>query len=101
MLQAARILLHGNKRDRRHAHVMHDGNGQFQREVQVNKIEETFLFKEKQPIQLTKYNIYTDTLRHGQNLRDKAILLFHLIKEHTFTDLLKQQKKEPINWALS
>ena len=81
---------------------MHDGNGQFQREVQVNKIEETFLFKEKQPIQLTKYNIYTDTLRHGQNLRDKAILLFHLIKEHTFTDLLKQQKEYLVNyWSRS
>ena len=33
---------------------MHDGNGQFQREVQVNRIEETFLFKEKQPIQIDK-----------------------------------------------
>ena len=81
---------------------VHDGNAQIQREVQENKLVETYLFKGKQHIQLTKYNIYTDTLRHGENLLDKATLLFQLIQEQTFTDLLKQQEEYLINfWSRS
>ncbi|WP_194540635.1 glycoside hydrolase family 65 protein [Paenibacillus sp. JZ16] len=43
------------------------------------------------PIQLTKYNLYTDSLRHGQDMIERGIHLQEELKDTTFEDLLAEQ----------
>lgn len=43
------------------------------------------------PIQFTKYNLYTDSLRHGQDMIDRGIQLQEELKELSFEDLLAEQ----------
>ncbi|WP_339221289.1 glycosyl hydrolase family 65 protein [Paenibacillus sp. FSL W7-1332] len=43
------------------------------------------------PIQLTKYNLYTDSLRHGQEMIERGIQLQEELKDLSFEDLLAEQ----------
>lgn len=43
------------------------------------------------PIQFTKYNLYTDSLRHGQDMIERGIQLHEELKETSFEDLLAEQ----------
>ena len=43
------------------------------------------------PIQFTKYNLYTDSLRHGQDMIERGIQLQEELKDTTFEDLLAEQ----------
>ncbi|MGG3283410.1 glycoside hydrolase family 65 protein [Paenibacillus solani] len=43
------------------------------------------------PIQFTKYNLYTDSLRHGQDMIDHGIQLQEELKDTSFEDLLAEQ----------
>jgi alpha,alpha-trehalose phosphorylase len=53
-------------------------------------------------LHLTKWNVYTDTLRHGDTLVDSGISLQEGLKGLTFTDLLEQQHQYLLNfWKTS
>ncbi|MCI1772655.1 MAG: family 65 glycosyl hydrolase [Paenibacillus lautus] len=43
------------------------------------------------PIQFTKYNLYTDSLRHGQDMLERGIQLQEELKDTSFEDLLAEQ----------
>ena len=43
------------------------------------------------PIQFTKYNLYTDSLRHGQDMIERGIQSQEELKDTTFEDLLAEQ----------
>ncbi|MGE7824876.1 glycoside hydrolase family 65 protein [Paenibacillus sp. NPDC093718] len=43
------------------------------------------------PIQFTKYNLYTDSLRHGQDMIERGIQLQEELKDTSFEDLLAEQ----------
>ncbi|MBT2761227.1 glycosyl hydrolase family 65 protein [Paenibacillus sp. ISL-20] len=43
------------------------------------------------PIHFTKYNLYTDSLRHGQEMIEHGIQLQETLKELSFEDLLAEQ----------
>lgn len=43
------------------------------------------------PIQFTKYNLYTDSLRHGQDMLERGIQLQEELKDTSFEDLLAGQ----------
>lgn len=44
-----------------------------------------------EPIQFTKYNLYTDSLRHGQDMIERGIQLQEELKDTSFEDLLAEQ----------
>ncbi|QOT08958.1 glycoside hydrolase family 65 protein [Paenibacillus sp. JNUCC32] len=43
------------------------------------------------PIHFTKYNLYTDSLRHGQEMIERGIQLQEELKDTSFEDLLAEQ----------
>ncbi|WP_433938179.1 glycoside hydrolase family 65 protein [Paenibacillus lautus] len=43
------------------------------------------------PIHFTKYNLYTDSLRHGQDMIERGIQLQEELKDTSFEDLLDEQ----------
>ncbi|OIB00843.1 glycoside hydrolase family 65 [Paenibacillus sp. LC231] len=43
------------------------------------------------PIHFTKYNLYTDSLRHGQEMIERGIQLQEALKDLSFEDLLTEQ----------
>ncbi len=45
-----------------------------------------------EPVTVTKYNIYTDTLRHENSLAQKGIDIHHSISSLSFSDLLNRQR---------
>ncbi|WP_391115806.1 glycoside hydrolase family 65 protein [Psychrobacillus sp. L3] len=64
-------------------------------------VEETYICEGK-AIHFTKYNVYTDTLRHGDTVIEKAIAIQQQLKEATFEDLLIEQKEYLDNfWSTS
>lgn len=63
-------------------------------------LEETFICEGSETIHFKKYNVYTDTLRHGEDLIEKAIAIQQKLKATTFEDLLLEQKKYLNNFWL-
>ncbi|WP_407272071.1 glycoside hydrolase family 65 protein [Radiobacillus sp. PE A8.2] len=56
-------------------------------------VEEVYVVDGRNPIRFTKYNVYTDTLRHGQALFEQAVEIQDNIKEKNFDQLLTVQKQ--------
>ncbi|MGI2328948.1 glycoside hydrolase family 65 protein [Planococcus sp. YIM B11945] len=56
------------------------------------QIEETFLCDSTAPIRFTKYNVYTDTLRHGEAVAEEAVQILQQQQSKTFEDLLAEQR---------
>lgn len=61
--------------------------------VTDNGIEETYVCKNNRAVQFTKYNVYTDTLRHGKAIIDEAIAIQQKLHVISFEELLLEQKK--------
>ncbi|SDN13512.1 alpha,alpha-trehalose phosphorylase [Psychrobacillus sp. OK028] len=61
--------------------------------ITESSVEETYLYKGNEPIQFTKFNVYTDTLRHGNAVVDEALSIQEQLKEISFEDLLIKQKE--------
>ncbi|WP_277585143.1 glycoside hydrolase family 65 protein [Psychrobacillus antarcticus] len=57
-----------------------------------SSVEETYVCNGNEPIQFTKYNVYTDTLRHGDAIIDKALAIQQQLKDTSFDELLLEQK---------
>ncbi|QUG41992.1 glycoside hydrolase family 65 protein [Psychrobacillus sp. INOP01] len=58
-----------------------------------SSVEETYLCNGNEPIQFTKYNVYTDTLRHGDAIIDEALAIQQQLKGTSFEGLLLKQKE--------
>lgn len=54
--------------------------------------EVTFSFELSEPVHVTKFNVYTDTLRHNERLVEKGIELQKRISLQTFDQFLEEQK---------
>jgi alpha,alpha-trehalose phosphorylase len=67
-------------------------NYQCDRKALDSSTVEVYLFEGNQTIQFTKFNIYTDTLRHGDDVAVKAAEVYQDTKDKTFADLLVEQK---------
>ncbi len=57
-----------------------------------HSIEETYIHTGHEAFHFTKYNIFTDTLRHGKNLVEEGEILLRQVQNKNFEDLLKEQK---------
>ncbi|WKA55691.1 glycoside hydrolase family 65 protein [Planococcus shixiaomingii] len=55
-------------------------------------IEEIYLCAGTHPIRFTKFNVYTDTLRHGENVVEEAVEILQQLQSKTFENLLDEQK---------
>lgn len=56
-------------------------------------IEEIYLCENPVPIHFTKYNVYTETLRHGEMVAEEAIRILREVEHKSFEDLLSEQRK--------
>ena len=56
-------------------------------------LEETYLCSGSEPVQFTKYAIYTDTIRHGEEVIDRGLELLKQVQEKSFEELLAEQKQ--------
>ncbi|RLQ91227.1 glycosyl hydrolase family 65 protein [Planomicrobium sp. Y74] len=57
-----------------------------------HSIEETYLCTGHEAVHFTKYAIFTETLRHGENVIDEGMILLRQIQAQKFDDLLEEQK---------
>lgn len=57
-----------------------------------HSIEETYLCTGHEAVHFTKYAIFTETLRHGENVIDEGMILLRQIQAQRFDDLLEEQK---------
>lgn len=60
--------------------------------ITESSVEETYLCNGNNPIEFTKYNVYTDTLRHGENVIDEALVIHQQLTGTSFQDHLLKQK---------
>ncbi|WP_371068979.1 glycoside hydrolase family 65 protein [Sediminibacillus sp. JSM 1682029] len=65
---------------------------QYDKEIGENAVEETYSCDGSSPIRFTKFNLYTDTLRHKENLVETGIDLLAKIKGAVFEDFVVEQK---------
>ncbi|MFJ7826569.1 glycoside hydrolase family 65 protein [Psychrobacillus sp. NPDC096623] len=65
---------------------------EYESKVTDNNVEETYFCKGNKPIHFTKYNVYTDTLRHGNGVIEEALFVQQQLTGTSFEDLLLQQK---------
>ncbi|WP_280770026.1 glycoside hydrolase family 65 protein [Salipaludibacillus daqingensis] len=56
-------------------------------------VEEKYHFQSNSVIEFTKYNVYTDTYRHGDNVKKSAEKIHAKMQSQSFDDLLQSQKK--------
>jgi alpha,alpha-trehalose phosphorylase len=62
-------------------------------EAEGSRVEEIYICAGKRPIEFTKFNVYTDTLRHGSEVVEEGRMLQERLKGKSFEDLLMEQKK--------
>jgi alpha,alpha-trehalose phosphorylase len=59
----------------------------------ANHIQEVYTCDGTKPVQFTKLNVFTDTLRHKENVVGKAMEIHQQVKRQSFDDLLFSQKE--------
>lgn len=57
------------------------------------KVEYTAVLTLDAPVNFTKWNVYTDTLRHGEQLLEQGIEIQEQLKDLSFEELLASQKE--------
>ncbi|MFD1849353.1 glycoside hydrolase family 65 protein [Oceanobacillus bengalensis] len=72
-------------------HVDVDGDYVYERAVSDYAIEETYVASGA-AVQFTKYNVYTDTLRHHEAVGTRGVEIQQQLQERTFDELLDEQK---------
>ncbi|AOV09261.1 family 65 glycosyl hydrolase [Sporosarcina ureilytica] len=68
-------------------------NVRYDSQVTESQIEEIYEFEANGIVHFTKYNVYTETLRHGEHVIEKGLEIQRKIAETSFIDLLKNQKE--------
>ncbi|WP_440961817.1 glycoside hydrolase family 65 protein [Paenibacillus nitricinens] len=73
----------------------HEWDGDWQVETQAGETNATVTATASisSPMSLTKWNVYTDTLRHEQGLVDRGIQVQESLQNHSFEDMLEQQEQ--------
>ncbi|HSP22350.1 MAG TPA: family 65 glycosyl hydrolase, partial [Planococcus sp. (in: firmicutes)] len=65
-------------------------------------VEESFVCAGTEPVRFTKYAVYTDTLRHGDDVTGKALETLEHVQGKPFEELLAEQKSYLDDyWAIS
>ena len=78
------------------------GEYKYESKTTENSVEETYLCEGNGVVQFTKYNVYTDTLRHGEDVIAEGLLIQEQLKGTSFEDQLLLQKKYLDNfWSKS
>ncbi|WP_342504845.1 glycosyl hydrolase family 65 protein [Sporosarcina sp. FSL K6-2383] len=67
-------------------------NYQYESNTTDSGVEQTYLFEGDETIHFTKYSVYTDTLRHGEAVVDKAVAVQQQLSATKFEELLLEQK---------
>ncbi|MGG0717753.1 glycosyl hydrolase family 65 protein [Robertmurraya massiliosenegalensis] len=73
----------------------HQVNGENQittSKVSENLVEDMFVCEGGSPVHFTKYNVYTDTLRHQNEIVPQAIAIQTKVSSYTFEELLAEQE---------
>lgn len=68
-----------------------NADADIQLEVGTGEVTFTAVLPLTGPIHFTKYNLYTDSLRHGQDMLERGIQLQEELKDTSFEDLLAEQ----------
>ena len=61
-------------------------------QVEGSRVEESYICEGKRPIEFTKFNVYTDTLRHGAEVVEEGRMLQERLEGKSFEELLAEQK---------
>lgn len=70
------------------------GDYHYTQSVGESRIEEVYTcVSSKEPVRFTKYNIYTDSLRHGDELIEVALPLHEKVKLQEFDELIAEQNE--------
>lgn len=82
--------------------VIESGKYMYESKTADNYVEETYSCVGDETVQFTKYNVYTDTLRHGETVIENAIAIQRQLKGSSFEDLLLEQREYLDNfWSKS
>lgn len=82
--------------------VIESGKCMYESKTADNYVEETYSCVGDETVQFTKYNVYTDTLRHGETVIENAIAIQRQLKGSSFEDLLLEQREYLDNfWSKS
>ncbi|TWT25143.1 glycoside hydrolase family 65 protein [Planomicrobium sp. CPCC 101110] len=57
-----------------------------------SSIEEIYDCEGAEPVRFTKFNVYTDTLRHGENVVEAALGILQQVQSRSFEELLDEQR---------
>ena len=69
------------------------GNPQVQLDNNATTAECTYIFSLEQPVHFTKWNVYTDTLRHGENPIAQGFEIQKGLESKSFEDLVVLQQE--------
>lgn len=70
-----------------------DADAQASLQAESGVITYTAVFDLKETVHFTKWNVFTDTLRHGAELKNQAIVLHEALLGQSFTDVLNAQEQ--------
>ncbi len=56
-------------------------------------MEETYIFAGAGEVHFTKYAVYTDTIRHGDDVIQEGMKILHQVKGKSFGELAEEQKR--------
>ncbi|MDN7246480.1 glycoside hydrolase family 65 protein [Planococcus shenhongbingii] len=65
----------------------------YESQAAESRVEEIYLCEGNRPIEFTKFNVYTDTLRHGIEVVEEARKIQERLEETSFEDLLMEQRE--------
>ncbi|WP_372867646.1 glycoside hydrolase family 65 protein [Planomicrobium okeanokoites] len=68
------------------------GNYDYDSRLTETALEETYVCAGHETVHFTKYAIYTETLRHGENVVDEGLVLLRQVEDKSFDELLEDQK---------
>ena len=68
------------------------GNYDYDSRLTETALEETYVCAGHETVHFTKYAIYTETLRHGENVVDEGLVLLRQVQDKSFDELLEDQK---------
>ncbi|REJ30980.1 glycoside hydrolase family 65 protein [Caldibacillus debilis] len=71
-----------------------DNGARAEQEAGPKRVTASLTFPLNQAVTVEKRNVYTDTLRHGEDLVEKGLAIHRELEGKTFSDFLAEQKAE-------
>ncbi|PSL41406.1 alpha,alpha-trehalose phosphorylase [Planomicrobium soli] len=72
--------------------AIESGSHTYDSKATDSSVEETYVCEGEEPFRFTKLNVYTDTMRHGSNVAEKAVNILASLQNKPFEELLAEQK---------